>query len=433
MSTVAAVEVPRAPAAVRRHPSAWVLWPTVGATWIAFAQVVSFQGLAVWVAVGSLLTALVVLPLALAGRRLLALLAMAGMTFVVPALAEWLGGNTAGPVTRSSLMACATVGAMSVILPTRYPLALVPASLLLLGGALGLGATGSVLWLVGLWSVAAAVTVAMLGPYRQPHLRDRRRLAPFSLLLGSVGLVAVAAVLIAAPLLRSPWTIPGSGLVAVPDAVVPVPVVSPSASPSAEDTTTTPSPSPTATDVTLPSPSASPEAPPPDAVEVEAESANTVLSWLALVVLLLLLLLLLVLLALVLWRVRVWWVWARLRRRLSTGTPEQRAVGAWTWLRLRRARCDRPLPVSVSPDVAVSWAAAAGEPDVLAVATVASSVAFNPTGSVSAGDADRAWTAAVAGGRMPSGSLRARWRWSAVRPSVAERSAVRQEPSRASA
>lgn len=156
-------------------------------------------------------------------------------------------------------------------------------------------------------------------------------------------------------------------------------------------------------------------------MEVEAESASSVLSWLAWALLLLLLLLLLVLLALLLRRAWAWWLWSRLRRSLSTGTPEQRAVGAWTWLRLRRARVDRPLPVSVSPDVAVPWAAAAGEPDVLAVASVASSVAFNPAGSVSAAEADGAWSAARAGGRMPSGSLRARWRWLARTPAWVSR------------
>ena len=33
----------------------------------------------------------------------------------------------------------------------------------LLGGAMGLGAAGRVTWLVGLWAVAAAVTLAMVG------------------------------------------------------------------------------------------------------------------------------------------------------------------------------------------------------------------------------------------------------------------------------
>ena len=55
---------------VRAHPSAWALWPTVAVSWIAFAQVLSFQGLAVWVIGGSLLTALVVLPLARAASQM---------------------------------------------------------------------------------------------------------------------------------------------------------------------------------------------------------------------------------------------------------------------------------------------------------------------------------------------------------------------------
>ena len=204
---------------VRRHPSVWCLWPTLAVAWIVLAHVVSFQGLAIWVIGGSALTALVVLPLALAGRRLLALAAMPVMTFAVPMLAEWLGGNTAGPVTRASLMACATTAAMALILPTRYPLAMLVPSLLLLGGALGLGGAGTALWVVGLWLVAAAVTAAMLGPFRQTHLRDRVRLVPFAVMLAGAGLLAVIALIAMAPFLRNPWTMPGSVLVAVPDAL----------------------------------------------------------------------------------------------------------------------------------------------------------------------------------------------------------------------
>ena len=35
------------PRAIRRHPSAWSLWPTLAVTWIALAHVLSFQGLAI--------------------------------------------------------------------------------------------------------------------------------------------------------------------------------------------------------------------------------------------------------------------------------------------------------------------------------------------------------------------------------------------------
>jgi hypothetical protein len=409
--------------AARRHPSAWALWPTLGASWIAFAHVLSFQGLAIWVIGGSGLCALVVLPLALARRRLLAIVAMAGMTLVVPALSEWLGGNTAGPVTRSSLMACAATGAMALILPTRYPVMMLPASLLLLGGSLGLGATTVVPWLAGLWAVAAALTVAMLGPYRQSHLRDRRRLVPFALFLMAAGLVAVAAIVMVTPLLSKPWTIPGAGVVAVPLAP-PVPLV-PTPEPTVPSSTAASSSeaasSSTATAIApTAAPSVRPSPPVPDqepAVVVAAQEQNQALSWLQLALLVLLLLLIVVFLLMVLWRAWVGIRWMVLRRRLSRGTREERAVGAWTWVRLRRYRYDMPLPVSASPDVAVDWAGRVGDPDVQRVARIAAKVAFNAGGSVARTDAKLAWTAARSAGQRPRGAtLRMRWRWAGRLP-----------------
>ncbi len=376
---------------MRQHASAWALWPTLAVSWVAFAQAVSFQGLAIWVVTGSLLAALVVLPLALAGRRILAVGAMVVMTFAVPVIAEWIGGNTAGPVTRASLMASAAAGAAALILPTRYPVAVLVPSLLLLGGALGLGAAGSAMWLVGLWAVAAAVTVAMLGPYRNPHLRERRRLVPFAAMLAWVGAVAVVALVSAAPFLTDPWTIPGSEQVATPDTTIPPP----------PPDTTVPPVVPPVTPVT----------------PVEVQDQNLVVSLLVVVVIVLLLLFLLVLILLILWRVVVALLWRRERRRLMRGNREQSTIGAWTWVRLRRARYEQPLPVSASPDVAVAWARTVGDVDVLRVAEVTTPIAFNPDGTVGRIAAKEVWQSAIAAGRRPRGaSLRERWRWSGRRP-----------------
>lgn len=381
--------------ALRAHPSAWALWPMTAATWIAFAQVVSFQGLAIWVIGGSLLTALAVLPLAQAGRRAWAFVAMVAMTLLVPVLAETLGGTAAGPVTRASLMACSAVGAMALVLPGRYPVALVPISLLLLMGAIGLGAAERAPWLVGLWSVAAAVTIAMVGPFRQHNLRDRRRLVPFALMLVGVGSVAVVAIALVAPWLTDPWTIPGSGsITATAEGAAPE------------------LPAPPTTEVT-------PITHPPSTAEsapVAPEPPVSELPWLLIALLVVLALFLLIVLVLLVARLVVWLLWWRLRLSLSSGTPEQRVIGAWTWLRLRRARMDRPLPRHVSPDVAVTWAVAAGEPDVLAVARLAASVAFNPSGALAPDHADRAWAAARAAGRPTGGTLRSRWRWAGRTP-----------------
>lgn len=407
----------------RRYASAWAIWPTVAATWLAYAQVVSFQALALFVIGGSVVVALSVSALCRAGRRVIGVVALAGLTFAFAWLAEVLAGNTSGPVTRATLMACGITGAMALMLHTCYPLAILPASLLLLAGALGLGAADRVPWLAGLWAVAAAVTLAMLGPYRQGDLRDSRRLGPFALMLLVPGLVAVVVMALVSPLMTDPWTIPGTGQVAV------LPTPSPSAvSPS-------PAPSPSASSTSSSSPSASvvppTAAPVPPAEEVEAVSASSLLSWVQLVLVLLLLILILLVLLLIAWRAWVALLWWRLRRRLDSGSPRQRAIGAWTWLRMRRLRHDVPLPVSVSPDVALTWAREAGEADVLAVAQVVAPVAFDDALPVAEGDTARAWAAALAVGRLPRGSVRQRWRWALrtpgwVRARLAQPGAVRE-------
>lgn len=396
----------------RRYASAWVIWPTVAATWLAFAQVVSFQALALFVMGGSVVTALAVVTLCRAGRRLLGIAALVTLTLGFAWLAEVLAGNTSGPVTRATLMACGVTGAMALMLHTRYPLAILPASLALLAGALGLGAAERVPWLAGLWAVAAALTLAMLGPYRREDLRDRRRLGPFALMLLVPGLVAVMVIVVLAPMMTDPWTIPGSSQVAVlptpsPSAVSPTPSLSPSAS-----FTSSAAPSASLSASVVP-PTA---APVPPAEEVDAVSPSSLLSWLQLALLLLLLLLALLVLALIVWRAWVALLWWRLRRRLDSASPRQRAIGAWTWLRMRRLRHDVPLPVSVSPDVAIGWAREAGEVDVLTIAQVVAPIAFDDSLLVTEKDAARAWGAAMSGGRLPRGSLRQRWRWSLRTP-----------------
>ncbi len=416
----------------RRYASAWAIWPTVAATWLAYAQVISFQALALFVIGGSFVVALSVSALCRAGRRWLAVGALVVLTFAFAWLAEVLAGNTSGPVTRATLMACGITGAMALVLHTRYPLAILTASLLLLAGALGLGAADRVPWLAGLWAVAAAVTLAMLGPYRQGDLRDRRRLGPFALMLLVPGLVAVLVMALVSPFMTDPWTIPGTGQVAVlptpsSSALSPTPSPSPSASSSSSSSSSSVSPS------SSPSASVVPPmvAPVPPAEAVEAVSPSSLLSWLQLVLLLLLLLLALLVLALIAWLAWVALLWWRLRRRLDSGSPRQRAIGAWTWLRMRRLRHDVPLPVSVSPDVAMTWAREAGEADVLAIAQVVAPVAFDDALPVAEGDAARAWTAALSGGRLPRGSVRQRWRWALrtpgwVRARLAQAGAVRE-------
>jgi len=367
--------------------SHWVLWPTLIMSWIAFAQILSFQGLAIWVVGGSILTALVVLTVVRARRRLLSLLAMVVMTFAAPALAEWLGGDTAGPITRASLMACGVTGAMAVILHTRYPLALLIPSLLLLGGAMGLGAAGSAPWPVGGWAVAAASTAAALGPYRNADLRDRRRLIPFAGLLSLAGVIGIAMLTLASAVFSRPWTIPGSAsggdgpIESRPVVTDPAPII---VAPDQFDLWKL-------------------------LLAVVALIAATVLIG---VVLLLLAAIVVIPLMFLGRQVLIAFQWRRERRRLQRGDPNARAVGAWTWVRLRRARYEEPLPVSASPDVAVRWASDSHEPDVLKVAQIVQKVAFATDGYITRTDNRRVWPAAIAAGRRPRGaSLRDRWRW----------------------
>ena len=106
-------------------------------------------------------------------------------------------------------------GAPAVILATRYPAAILAPAVMLLGGALGLGAAERVL-------AGRAVggrcgrDAGDGGPYRQWHLRDRRRLGRSPSLLAVGGAVPVVA-LVQCRSSAGAWTIPGSEPVATPD------------------------------------------------------------------------------------------------------------------------------------------------------------------------------------------------------------------------
>lgn len=378
----------------RTHPSAWALWPTLAATWVAFSHVVSFQGLFIWVIGGSILTAGIVLPLAFAHRRLLSVIAMLSIPWVIGFAAEYLGGDSAGPVTRSALMASAVTGAMCIVLAGRYPQWIVPISILLLGGALGLGAADQVLWLVGMWIVATALTQSMLGPYRQEHLRDRQRLIPFAAMLFVTGLVGVGALLVISPFVHQPWTIPGTR--ALNSGVAPGVVTE------------------TETETGIGVAEVSP---------AETESlVERVINWL---VVALLVLLVLLLLWLVIALARRFWSslrWRWLRMQLRRGTSTSQIIGAWTWVRLRRVRHDDALPVWMSPDIAAEWAHAHADPDLALVALNASNVYFGRGGDESslAQMVESSWAAAMRIGAAPPSSLRQRWRWWARGPRVSE-------------
>jgi len=451
------------------HRSSWAPFPTLAVAWIAFAQVLSFQGLAIWVIVGSTLTCLAVGGLARARHVPVAMLLGVLFTAAVPFLASTLGGNSAGPIVRASLMACGVSAAMAILLHTRTPLTMLAASLMLLGGALGLGAAGQAVWLVGLWTVAALLTLAMLGAYTRDDLSETRRRRAVASTMIVVGLAGVAGLLLLGAVYGTPWTVPGAGPTIAPPTATPTvtPTVTPTPTPTATPPTSvpplptpsrtpplvtpppvlitpptppsatasvlptrtlaiTPAPTPTPTITPTPTPTITPTptvtpTPTPTTTPVVAEKPiNPILRLLLLIAAGLLALALLVLLALLAWRLLVAALWARTRRGLRRGSRGNRIAGAWTWVRLRRARYDRPLPVSASPDVAVGVAEAAHDTDLARVARLTADVSYNPLTVVTDDDVDAAWTAARAAGRRPRGaSLRERWRWSGRRPKTA--------------
>ena len=368
----------------------WAPLPTLAVGWACFAQVLSFRGVAIWLAGGSLLVLMVMRLILGAGRVVLGLLSGVALTLVFAFLADTYGGTTSGPLARATLLACGLTAASVAFSFTRYRLLLLVPTFALLGSALGLGAAGrSGVW-VGLWVVAAAVTAAMLGPYRDRDLAARGRRFPFALLIACSGLVAIVSLVIASPMLVAPWTIPGGGGGATPSAVAlpPVALLPP-------EVLAAPPPIVAAPPVSQP-PIVSP-APPP--TEASASIISTIIQWVLLILLALLLLLLLLLAWLLVRRLSSWIRWRALRWRLSRGTPEQRVVGAWTWIRLRLAMRGDPLPNSASPDVAVEWALAHGDSSLATVARLTARVAFNPQGTISMPDSALAWEHALTADR----------------------------------
>jgi len=438
------------------------------------AHLLSFRGVVIWVAGGSLVAGLVVQSLAAHRQRLVAIAGILVFTAAVPVLAKVVGGHTSGPITRATFIATGVTAVMALMLRTSLPVAIIPASLMLFAGVLGLGAATDVPWMVGIWAVFQAATLAMIGPYTREHLRDRRRIVPFALWLAGSGLLAVLALALVSPFLGHPWTIPGAGDTPVQSALGPAPrsTTEPAAGSQATSGTRlhsttnlrTPHATPTLTAHATPritahatpriTPHATPRATPtltahavprstpritahatprltahatPHATQAKADHLasprtkperprSLLFRILLLLVILILACCVIVLVIAGIQALR----WYRLRVRLNTGSPEQRAIGAWTWVRARRVRYDHPLPIHVSPDVAISWARSSAEPEVRTVAEIAAQVAFHESGRLEADIADRAWTAARLAGRQPTtGSLRDRLRWAMRGPEIA--------------
>jgi len=415
---------------------AWAPLPTLLVGCAAFAQVVALRGLLVWVVAGAVVVWAVVGALLTAGRRWTAVLVGFTGTGVVAFTADRLGGSTSGPLARSTLLACGLAVAALVLARTSRPILMLLPMLGLLGSAVALGSVRDALLWSGAWSVAAGVTLVMLGPYSAGLLRMRQRLLPLLAALLCIGLGATAAGVAATAVLGQPWQarhtdggIDVRALLAAPVAVLLAPL--------ADIRPPLPQPPP-------PAPTSPPPAmaQPPDTVSTAAPPAPAspppASLWRVILggVLLALLLWLVVWGLLAVGRYLVRWGEARLlwrgeRRRLQRGSNRARVIGAWTWARLRLARAGAPPPRWAAPDVAVEWAARAGNDDLSRLAALTCEVAFNSGGNPTARGAQEAWRLADRiSGRAYRGRLRGRIRMALRTPHQAQRALVGTSPTR---
>jgi len=390
---------------------AWAPLPTLLVCCAVLAEVVSLRGLLLGVVAGSVGLWAVVGALLTAGHRWIGWLVGFVGTGVVALAADRLGGSTSGPLARSSLLACGLVVAALLLARTAWPMLLLLPMLGLLGSAVALGSGKDALLWCGTWSVAAGMTLVMLGPYGSVLLSHRQRLIPLLTALLCVGLGATAAGVAATAVLGQPWqmrhTDGGVDLRALPAAPVAL-LLAPLAD------TSRPLPPPADTGTTAPPPS-----PPPSMWRVLLAG----LLW-----------------ALVLWllvwalltagRFLVRWgaaraLWLGERRRLRQGSNRARVIGAWTWARLRLARAGVPPPRWTAPDVAVEWASRAGNDDLSTLAALTSEVAFNSVGDPTEQGARDAWRLADRVSRdAPRGPLRHRISMSLRTPHQAHRALV---------
>ncbi|MHB1166215.1 MAG: hypothetical protein ACYC3K_13455 [Candidatus Nanopelagicales bacterium] len=408
----------------------WVVAPLVAACLLAYAQVVSGVGLLAWLVPAAVIAwAAVSLVQVLAPRAAPVAVwpVLAVTTLGWATLAETLGGDISGPITRGSLLVGGLTGAMAALQRTRYPAALLVPVVAMLGGALALGAADGLLAVAGLFAVAALWALLLLGPYRLPDLRDGRRALPVAAVMLLAGVTAVAATAVSAGIAGEPWTIPGAELNKAPTAAIDAattepapdqPSDAPSASPAQ-----TPSPAPSATadatdpleevgagiadalrDVVLPA-----------ALGMAIAGAFLLVLWLA---------------ALLAWRLWVTARWAATRRRLAAGAPRDAVLGAWAWARLRLDQAGSRLAPAASPDVVADGSVPEGLPhdiadDLAILAGLAARAGFSRDddagGAVGAEDAAAlAWALA----RDVESALRRRrtlgqwWRLTARRPSL---------------
>ena len=422
---------------------AWAPLPTLLVCCAVLAEVVSLRGLLLGVVAGSVGLWAVVGALLTAGHRWIGWLVGFVGTGVVALAADRLGGSTSGPLARSSLLACGLVVAALLLARTAWPMLLLLPMLGLLGSAVALGSGKDALLWCGTWSVAAGMTLVMLGPYGSVLLSHRQRLIPLLTALLCVGLGATAAGVAATAVLGQPWQMRHTdggvdlrALVAAPVALLLAPLADTSRPlpPPADTGTTAPLPPPAPPPPTDTKASLPPPAPPPptDTGTTAPPPSPPPSMWRVLLAGLLwaLVLWLLVWALLTAGRFLVRWgaaraLWLGERRRLRQGSNRARVIGAWTWARLRLARAGVPPPRWTAPDVAVEWASRAGNDDLSTLAALTSEVAFNSVGDPTEQGARDAWRLADRVSRdAPRGPLRHRISMSLRTPHQAHRALV---------
>ncbi len=424
------------PQALPRSP--WSLAPLLIVNWIAFANVLSSSGVLLWVIIPSLIGVQMMLIMIRAERKILAGVALFGLSALAVGLSDVIGGTTSGPITRSTLMMTTCAGLMVLMWRTGIPASAAVVSLGALAGALGLGAADRIVWSVGLWVVAVAVYLAAVGPLRADDLRGIGRLQSFVLMLLTAGLLASLAGNALQTVMRDPWTIPAAGLTvlgaqaqagasvhagkqpnSVADSLLEVAgaqfdeAARKQATPRAEANPVRPSAEPVE----------------PNAVEGAAEAESRrgrFTTVLPIVGFLLYCLLLILAVALA----DVYLAWVMLRRSLSKGTPTQQVGGAWLWLRLQWARYGYLEHVHRTPDRIARDVDKSDEVLLRDLAELATHAIYAHAPGIDAAQARQAWSVARTLRKQAPRSWPTRMRALLVTPSAASKRLAASEPGR---
>lgn len=364
----------------------WAVLPTLAINFAVFAQILSFQGLVLWVVSTSIVSWFVVSVCLKSHRRTFAWIAGLLMPLAFAALAEFIGGTSSGSIARAAFLSCGLTSAAAIMGVTHYSrLLLVPMTFLLVS-ALALGATGNAVAWVGAWVVAAGFSLMILGPYSEHELLPCERLRFVAIVMGIGGLAAVVGTAAATALVQQPWIVHPKGLTLQTEDPPSLPSVG-----VGTGRAETPSQAP---------------ANPSDLLNSLGSFALKAFGIIAI--------------ALIIWlvigigrRLLVVIGWRLELRQLETGFPREQVLGAWTWTRLKLAQHDQPLPLHLSPDVAVSWAADNGQTDLAKLAELVAPVAFSGNTQPTPEQASRAWELAYEIDYASRGTTwRQRWTWS---------------------